>query len=244
VPGPPESPDEDLAALDDGFRRVSRAPEPLALLRLRELLLDVSLGGSERLREGLAGFHSWRFLATLCGSLWTAGARRASPAARRLLRRRLRVLGARPLPIAEAAALPPGTAVHLEGVILPRRGYAAGARLWNHAVPAGERRGDVVDEGHDFLLGEAGPHEASPDQAGSGEAQTQAVACVIARGGYLINADALHAGERVSVFGFTDRVVEGARAAAFSRASLTFAVRSGDDLPLLLRSHQERARTP
>src|SRR5689334_14866130 len=78
-----------------GFRRISRFPEPLALARLRSQLLQVAVGGDGLLEDGLAGFQSWKFLTTLAESAWTDGARRDSPAARRLLTRRLRMLGTR-----------------------------------------------------------------------------------------------------------------------------------------------------
>ena len=55
-----------------GFRRVSLPPEPHALARLRELLLDAASEGALPLREGLEGFQSWRCLETLCGSTWAA----------------------------------------------------------------------------------------------------------------------------------------------------------------------------
>ena len=65
--------------------------------------------------SGAAGFEQWRFLATLCQSAWTAGVRRGSPAARRLLRRRLSLLGTQPQSWTTAAALPSGSFVHLRG---------------------------------------------------------------------------------------------------------------------------------
>ena len=108
-----------------GFRRVSRAPEPLALARLRELLLDVARDGSLLLRQGLEGFQSWRSVASLCGTEWTAGVRRSSVAARRVLQRRLRVLGTQPVSLTDAARLPVGSSVHVRGTIV---GAAPGRR--------------------------------------------------------------------------------------------------------------------
>src|SRR5690242_11594137 len=100
---------------EGGFRRVAERPPPLALARLRELLLDVATDGADLTRAGLESFPSWRFVATLCGTEWVRGARRSSLAARRVLRRRLRSLGVRPISFEAAAALPVGSPVHLEG---------------------------------------------------------------------------------------------------------------------------------
>src|SRR5204862_1142588 len=103
---------------DGGFTRVSPLPTPRALARLRAALLEVASGGDTLLAAALAGFEEWRFLAPLCDSAWLAGARRDSLAARRLLARRLRVLGTRPVGFDAAAALPAGAPVHLRGTAL------------------------------------------------------------------------------------------------------------------------------
>src|SRR5262245_34116525 len=100
--------------IEGGFRRVSRLPEPTALARMRALLLDVAAGGGAAggaLAEGLAGFEEWRFLAALCEDEWGAVARRDSRAARRVLARRLRMLGTRPITLTAAATLPVGSTV-------------------------------------------------------------------------------------------------------------------------------------
>jgi hypothetical protein len=79
----------------------------------------------------------------------------------------------------------------------------------------------LVEEGHDFFV---------TDDAGQ-------TACVIAARGHLINADRLHDGDRVSVFGFVDRVADprGKARSPHARGELSLAVRSGDALPLLVR---------
>jgi hypothetical protein len=235
-----------------GFRRVSRAPEPLALARLRELLLDVASDGSVLLRQGLEGFESWRSLASLCGTEWTAGVRRSSVAARRVLQRRLRVLGAQPIDLTDAAGLPVGSSVHVRGTVV---GVAPGRRPIDDTQTAAPRTtrpahisyithiGDIwslstmntdnvrlaIEEGHDFFL---------TDEKGQ-------TACVIATRGVLLNADTLRAGDRISVFGFVDSVVgpRGQTEGPPARRTPSLALRAGDDLPLLLRRlTQERGR--
>jgi hypothetical protein len=212
---------------------VSARPEPLALARLRALLLEVGIGGSDALRAGLEGFESWSSLATLCGTEWSAGARRSSTAARRILARRLRALGAAPVSLARAAELPLGSAVHVRGTI---RSLASGDRLpddrsssegglkshiWIHSAMTSANVRFDVEEGHDFFLAADDPQETL---------------CVIVARAHLVNARGLAVGDRVSVFGFTDRLGRPASGAApLDRGARSLALRSGDDLPLLLR---------
>jgi hypothetical protein len=79
----------------------------------------------------------------------------------------------------------------------------------------------LLEEGHDFFV---------TDDAGQ-------TACVIAARGHLINADRLADGDRVSVFGYVDRVADarGEARSPHARGELSLAVRSGDVLPLLVR---------
>ena len=217
---------------EGGFRRLSPGPEPLALARLRALLLAVASGGSDQLRVGLEGFQSWRSLATLCGTEWTAGTRRGSTAAHRVLRRRLRALGTAPIPVARAAELPPGSSVHVRGTIRPvfPTGPAPGtegglkSHIWSQRTMNTDNVRGAVEEGHDFFL--------TDDLEPAGK-----TACVIVARGHLINADELLSGDRVSVFGFTDFVAArgASQADPFDRASREPALRAGDDLPLLIR---------
>jgi hypothetical protein len=215
--------------LEGGFRRVTRPPEPLALARLRELLLDVAAGSSDGLRDALEGFRSWSSLATLCGSEWIAGARRSSVAARRVLQRRLRALGAKPVAVAQATELPIGSAVHVRGFIRAMAS-AAGAEggpkshIWFHSATYTDNVRVVVEQGHDFFL----TCEVGGDNA--------ATSVLVARG-HLVNAAELQDGDRVSVFGFTDRIAGrgGPRRDPMDRGATALAVRSGDDLPLLVR---------
>jgi hypothetical protein len=215
-------------AFEGGFRRVSRGPEPLALARLRELLLDVALNGSATLRDALEGFESWRSLGVLCGTEWTAGARRGSIAGRRVLQRRLRALGIPPVSLSGAASLPVGSPVHIRGIILPlspSRLKSHMSYIWFHSAMSTHNVRFAVEEGHDFFL---------TDEDGDGAGET---ACVIATRGHLVNAERLAAGDRVSAFGFTDRVAQ-ARPSVVetsARARVALALRAGDDSPLLLR---------
>jgi hypothetical protein len=213
-----------------GFRRVCRAPEPLALVRLREVLLELASDGSGLLREGLEGFQSWRFLAAFSGTDWATGTRRNSAAGRRVLQRRLRALGTRPIPLSRAAHLAVGSPAHVRGTILPMllsRQTSYNGYIWSHSAMSTDNVRLQVEEGHDFFL---------TDEQGE-------TACVIAARGVLINADTLAPGDRISVFGYVDRILDprGQVSDPLARGTLTLALRSGDDLPLLLRRvSQER----
>jgi hypothetical protein len=208
---------------------VSPPPAPLALARLRELLLDVATGGSSSLREGLEGFRSWSCLATLCGSEWTAGTRRSSLAARRVLQRRLRALGTAPVSVEAAAAMPVGSMVHVRGSIRPVHPLDAAegglkSHIWSHSAMNTDNVRGVTEEGHDFFL---------TDVSKNGRGETL---CVMVARGHLVNADALVAGDRASVFGFTDVVARRAPGSPGpGREPRMLALRSGDDLPLLVR---------
>jgi hypothetical protein len=86
----------------------------------------------------------------------------------------------------------------------------------------------TVEDGHDFFL---------TDKEG------EALRVIVARG-VLVNTDTLRAGDRISAFGFVDRVLDPAPrdADSLTRGATSIALRSGDDLPLLLRRvSQERA---
>jgi hypothetical protein len=211
---------EGETVFEEGFRRVAAGPPPLALARLRELLLDVATDGADVTRAALEGFHSWRFVSTLCGTEWARGGRRSSLAARRVLRRRLRALGARPSSFEAASALPIGSPVHLEGTVRSLHPGRATSHIWSHSAMEAHNVRLDVEEGHDFLLVE----------------ETGRTARVIAARGHLINAERLEAGTRASVFGMTDLVLDadGARASV-ERGGRVLALRAGDDAPLLIR---------
>jgi hypothetical protein len=202
---------------------VSPAPAPQALARLRALLLDAASGAGLLPRQALESFQSWQDLAALLGSEWSDGLLRSSVAARRVLARRLRGLGAAPVPIARAAELPAGTPIHLRGTarpVLPSRLNAHISHIWSRSAMTGDNVRTTVEEGHDFFVVD-------------GEGAT---ARVIAARGYLLNADLLQAGDLVSVFGFTDTAP--AASGVDSRAASLLAVRAGDDVPLIVQRLQ------
>jgi hypothetical protein len=207
--------------LDDGFRRVAAGPAPLALARLRELLLELATDGADVTRAALEGFHSWRFVSTLCGTEWARGGRRSSLAARRVLRRRLRALGARAISFEAASTLPIGSPVHLEGTVRSLLPGRAKSHIWSHSAMEAHNVRLDVEEGHDFLLVE----------------ETGRTARVIAARGHLINAERLEVGERASVLGMTDLVLDASDGggAARDRGVRVLALRAGDDAPLLIR---------
>jgi hypothetical protein len=210
--------------LDDGFRRVSRWPEPLAVVRMRELLLDAASDLRPLLRAGLESLESWVWLAPLVDSGWLAGTASGSPAARRLLQRRLSVLGTQPSSVAAAGELPVGAAVHLRGTIRPMSASRLKSHMsyiWSQRAMTEHNVRCMVEEGQHFFLTDASARTA----------------CVMAGNGYLINADSLSPGDQVSVFGYTDRVADrrGQEGDRMVRDGRVLAVRAGDDRPLLVR---------
>lgn len=214
--GPPEPPGP-----EGGWRRVSEVPGPTALTRMRHLLLEASTGGGEALEDAARAFHAWRFLAVLCASAWTDGARRESQAARRLLRRRLRLLGSRPMTLAAASLQPAGSPVHLVGTARGMPPGRPGSHIWRNSEEEAGGRRVLIEEGHDFSL---------VDDTGQS-------LCVIAVGGHLINAEEMGEGDRVSVVGYIDRIAEprAQRGSPHARGELSLAVRSGDLIPLFVR---------
>jgi hypothetical protein len=202
---------------------VSPAPAPQALARLRALLLDAATGGALE-RQALEPFESWQDLAALLGSEWSDGVLRGSVAARRVLARRMRTLGAAAISVARAGELPSGAPVHLRGAarpVSPSRLNAHISHIWSRSAMTADNVRITVEEGHDFFLVEEGG----------------AAVRVIAARGYLLNADSLDAGDRVSVFGFIDQAP--APPGVESRAATQLVVRAGDDVPLLVRRLRE-----
>ena len=195
---------------------MSKVPAPGALSRARAWLLEAA-------PEALGSFDSWTSLACICDSGWLAPLRRAahpSSAMARVARRRLRVLGSRPLAHPAFTALRAGDGpVHLRGRCATLPGHGA-SLIWRT-----EERDDATDgrllieEGHDFLLSIDG-----------GDIY------VLSKGGHLASAAALHAGDEVSVFGFADEIPDrwGLAPALHGRGGMLPAVRSGSELPLLL----------
>ena len=107
----------------------------------------------------------------------------------RVARRNLRVLGS---PAAELGAVAIGEVVQLGGVVAPLPGDPGGA-LWRAEVIDDADGHWLSDEGRDFLL----VAKAAP-------------VLVLAEGGRLLNAEGLHVGDEVAVFGTVDEAPDAA----------------------------------
>jgi hypothetical protein len=192
-----------------------------ALERARALLVEVAAIDSDGpLARGLGRFGSWRSLAAVVGTDWLPLPRRASASTARLIRQRLRVLGADPSTAAGGAAPTDDDApVQLRGTCA-RLPDGPSGELWRASVVEDDAGLWAVDEGHDFVLrGEGGK-----------------ATLVLAEEGRLVNADRLTEGDEVAVFGLPgetpDRV--GIAGAAYGRGGLCAALRSGPRHPLLV----------
>jgi hypothetical protein len=201
-----------------------------ALERARALLVEVAAIDSDGpLARGLGRFGSWRSLAAVVGTDWLPLPRRASASTARIIRQRLRVLGADPsttaagsgvAEMAMTAELPASDGpIQLRGTCA-RLPDDQGGDLWRAAVVEDDAGLWAVEEGTDFVL------------RGSGGKAT----LVLAEGGRLVNADRLTEGDEVAVFGLPgeapDRV--GIAGAAYGRGGLVAALRSGPSHPLLV----------
>jgi len=198
-----------------------------ALERARALLVEVAAIDSDGpLARGLRRFGSWRSLAAVVGTDWLPLPRRPSASTARIIRQRLRALGAEPAiaagtgTTATTAELPDSDGpVQLRGTCA-RLPDGPSGELWRAAVVEDEAGLWAVDEGNDFVLrGEGGK-----------------ATLVLAEGGRLVNADRLTEGDQVAVFGLPgeapDRV--GIAGAAYGRGGLCAALRSGPRHPLLV----------
>jgi hypothetical protein len=199
-----------------------------ALERARALLAEVAAIDSDGpLARGLGRFGSWRSLAAVVGTDWLPLPRRASASTARIIRQRLRALGADPSTAAGAPGTGATTAelpdsdgpVQLRGTCVRLRD-GSGGDLWRASVVEDDAGLWAVEEGNDFVLRRDG-----------GKATL-----VLAEGGRLVNADRLIEGDEVVVFGLPgeapDRV--GIAGAAFGRGGLCAALRSGPRHPLLV----------
>jgi hypothetical protein len=198
--------------------------------RARALLVEVAASDpTGALGRGLARFGSWRSLAAIVGTGWLPLPRRPSPATARLLRQRLRALGAEPRPATgspTAAELPDDQPIQLRGtcVRLPGawgQGQVRGDDLWRASVVEDETGRWAVEEGEDFVLHDPGGRPT----------------LVLAEGGRLVNAERLTEGDEVALFGLAGEAPDraGIAGAAYGRGGgLCATLRSGSRHPLLV----------
>jgi hypothetical protein len=216
--------------LADGFRRTSLPPAAVSRARLRERLWRAALGQPESVREGLRALWSWENVTALAVSPWFAGVLRDSAGSRRALQRRLRVLGTRPSPLRDLAAKPFGTPARIAGrarAVRPSgRPFKYSSHIWVNGEMTTDNVRFLVEEGHDFLV----------------EDETGQAVRVIAAGGMLLGeggrpGGTIDHGDPIEVLGFVDRLID-PDAPAGSRhprgEPLVLALRSGDELPLIL----------
>ncbi len=189
-------------------------PDRSAMDRARVLLSDVvGRDPDGPLARGLDWFGSWRSLAAVVGTDWLPIGVRLSASAMRVARRNLRALGGPP---AEIAAVKVGEPVQVGGLVAPLPGDPGGA-LWRAEVIDDADGRWLADEGRDLLLVAKG---------GS--------VLVLADGGRLLNAESLHVGDEVSVFGTADEAPDPGGLSGSPRGGLVLALRSGPTRPLLV----------
>jgi hypothetical protein len=181
----------------------------------RDLLREIA-ASDPALGKGLARFGTWRSLAAVLGTDWLPLPRRASPATARVVRQRLRALGAEP------SAEPPaeGQPVQLRGTCAPvalREG--PDDLLWRASVVEDADGLWAVDEGEDFILRGA-----------------DGTTLVLAPEGRLVNAARLRPGDEVAVFGLADQVPDrlGVGLGPHGRGGFVRVLRSGPSHPLLV----------
>jgi len=182
----------------------------------RELLRKIAKSDPS-LGKGLARFGTWQSLAAILGTGWLPLPPRASAGQARVIRQRLRELGA------ERSSDTPwadGQPVHLRGTCAPlAAGRGSAGDLWRATVVEDADGLWAVDEGEDFLLRDAG-----------------GPTLVLAARGRLTNAERLAPGDDVMVFGLAgespDRL--GLLAGPHGRGGFVRAICSGKSHPLLV----------
>jgi hypothetical protein len=180
----------------------------------RDLLREIA-ASDPALGKGLARFGTWRSLASVLGTDWLPLPRRASPATARIVRQRLRALGAEP----SAEAPEDGQPVQLRGTCAPVPGREGMGDLWRASVVQDADGLWAVDEGEDFILcGTGGP------------------TLVLAAQGQLVNAARLRPEDEVAVFGLADEAPDrlGLGGAPHGRGGFLRVIRSGPSHPLLV----------
>jgi hypothetical protein len=166
--------------------------------------------------RGLDRFGTWPALAAILGTAWLPLPRRTSARTARIVRQRLRALGAEP----SGEAMPPdGEPVQLRGTCAHLPGGEMRGDLWRASIVQDADGLWAVDEGEDFVLRGGG-----------------APTLVLAAAGRLVNAPRLRPGDEVVVFGLADQAPDrvGLGGAPHGRGGFVRAVRSGPSQPLLI----------
>jgi hypothetical protein len=171
----------------------------------RELLREIAKTDPS-LGKGLARFGTWQSLAAILGTGWLPLPPRASAAQARIIRQRLRELGADCSSDAACGAC-------------DRLPDSRGGDLWRASVVEQADGLWAVDEGQDFLLRDA----AGPT-------------LVLAARGRLTNAPQLRPGDDVMVFGLAGEAPDrlGLSGAPHGRGGFVRAICSGKSHPLLV----------
>jgi hypothetical protein len=213
----------EVTLLPDGFRRTAPPPDPARWSALRQRLSQAANRQGRAVQDGLALFRSWHEAGAIVPSIFPAAALRGGEASRRALQRFLRTLGARRATVGELDTAPRGSPARVVGMV---RGPAwkAFSHIWAKGEMTRHNVRLLVEEGHDFFLGQA------PEQ----------VAIVRAANGYLIGGPdgTIDIGDQVEVFGFVDHVIDSAAPLGASRPRgepIALVLRGGDELPLLVR---------
>ena len=222
----------EVTLLPDGFRRTAPPPDPVRWSALRQRLSYAASQQGRAVQDGLALFRSWAEAGALLPSVIPAAALRGGEASRRALQRFLRILGARRATIGELEAAPRGSATRVVGTVVGpfQKRFS---HIWAKSEMTRHNVRLLVEEGHDFFLGEA------PEQ----------VVMVRALGGHLIGGPegAIDTGDQVEVFGFVDHVIDSAAPLGASRPRgepIALVLRAGDELPLLVRCLEQGRPAP
>jgi hypothetical protein len=182
----------------------------------RDLLREIA-ASDPALGKGLTRFGTWQSLAAILGTAWLPLPRRASSGSARVVRQRLRALGAEP-----SDALPPvdGEPAQLRGTCVPLPGTDPREDLWRASVVEAPDGMWAIDEGRDFIL----------------EAPGGATTLVLCAKGRLVNAARLRPGDQAAVFGLADQAPDrlGLGGAPHGRGGPVRVLRSGASHPLLV----------
>ena len=181
----------------------------------RELLREIAKS-DPALGKGLARFDTWQSLAAILGTGWLPLPPRASAAQARVIRQRLRELGA---DRSSETGWVEGQPVHLRGTCDRLPGNPGPGDLWRASVAEEADGLWAIDEGEDFLLRDA----AGPT-------------LVLAAHGRLTNAAVLRPGDEVMVFGLAGEAPDrlGLSGAPHGRGGFVRAICSGKSHPLLV----------